>query len=185
LAADTIAKRYGKALSQLCDATQNHTAIFQELKGFVVLYNSSDDLQEMVCNPVVEQNAKKETLQIIVEKMGLSQLAKNFLLYLVDRQRLEYIEAILDDFEGHIDRAAGRVRAEITSATPLSTEEQSRIKAVLMKVSGCSEVVVETRVDASIIGGLVTRIGNVVLDGSVQNQIESMREHLRTNSSRG
>ena len=181
MAADTIAKRYGKALNQLCDATQSHTAVFQELKGFVALYNASDDLQEMVGNPVVEQDAKKETLQIIVEKMELSQLAKNFLLYLVDRQRLEYVEAIVNDFESHIDEAAGRVRAEVTSATPLSAEEQGRIKTAVMKFSGCSEVVVETRVDASIIGGLVTRIGNVVLDGSVLNQIESMRDHLRTN----
>jgi F-type H+-transporting ATPase subunit delta len=102
----------------------------------------------------------------------------NFFKLLLDRGRITAAADISLVYAGLLDEAKGITRAEVSSASPLSSEEVSGISEVLKKVAG-QEVQVEVKEDPSLIGGVVAKIGDLVLDGSVKSQLQSLRESLR------
>ena len=176
-----VIKRYARALLSLCEAQGNAEEITADLQRFVAAYDGSDELRVVVRNPVLPLEVKRATVDAVIRSLSLAPLARNFITLLLDRHRLTFLPAISAEIKHRIDMKAGRLRAEVTSAMPLSETELERATQALRKISGSQNVIVETRVDPAIIGGLVTRIGNVVLDGSVRNQIEGMRDHLLAN----
>lgn len=171
------AKRYAQALIELCDEDQSHARIVRDLSKFAALYKESADLRLVFANPSIALDDKKKILDEVLRRLFANRISRNFLLLLLDRGRMSLAPEIVDEVVRRIDQKAGRLRAQVTSAAPLSTIDTSRIQRALEQMSG-KKVTVETTVDPALIGGVVTRVGNVVLDGSVKNQIESMREHL-------
>ena len=110
-----------------------------------------------------------------MEKSGLSGVVKNFLNLLLDKNRIGAIEAITQHYSMLTDEASGIVRAEITTARPLNTETLARIKASLETVTS-KKIQSEVREDAGLIGGVVVKIGDMVLDGSVKAQLEALKQ---------
>ena len=99
-------------------------------------------------------------------------------MYLLnERERLEEVPGILEDFRERLDKKAGRLHAKVTSAEPLDKKAIDQLKAALEKSSG-KTVVLETTVDPTILGGVVTQVGNVVLDGSVQSMLSNLRKQM-------
>lgn len=177
LIAGKHAKRYALALLELCDEDQSHARIQRDLQKFLGVYESSAELRGALANPSIPVESKRAIVEELLKRQIANRITRNFLLLLLDRGRISLLPEIVADFVHRIDQKAGRVRAEVTSAVPLSSIDSSRIQRALEQMTG-KKVTVETRVDPALIGGVVTRIGNVVLDGSVKNQIETMREHL-------
>jgi F-type H+-transporting ATPase subunit delta len=171
------AKRYAQALLELCDEDQSHARIQRDLTKFVGLYNESRDLREVFANPSIDLESKRRVLDELLKRQLANRITRNFLMLLLDRGRMAVLPGIVEELVRRIDQRAGRLRAEVTSAAPLSSIDTSRIQRALEQMTG-KKVTVETKVDPTIIGGVVTRIGNIVLDGSVKNQIDKMREHL-------
>ncbi len=105
-------------------------------------------------------------------------LTLNFLLLLASKQRERFLVAILKVFLEIVDRKAGRVIAQVTSAVPLNDAQQSDLTQRLLDYSGAAEVRLELGVDAAIKGGTIIRLGDTVLDGSVVTQLQRMRTLL-------
>jgi len=173
-----VAKRYAKALLELGRDDGNFEKYGQELSDMVGLLDESPELEQVLSNPSFELEDRKAVLAKIMEKTSPSPMVANFYKLLMDRNRIGEIRGIEGVYSKLIDDARGITRAEITSASALKDEEIQKLKDSLKAVAG-REVQIEVNEDPSLIGGLKARIGDLVLDGSVKTQLESLKDSLR------
>ncbi len=177
MSASKVSRRYSKALMGLCDKDQSHESVAKDLSQVVAALEAAPDVAAALNDPSVDGDVREKVTGQIISDLKITGLTANFLKLLSDRQRMGEIDGVLEDFQSRLDEKAGRVRATVTSATELSKGDCDRIKAQLEKTTG-KTVVLETAVDASLLGGVVARVGNLVWDGSVQTALSSMREQL-------
>lgn len=173
-----VAKRYAKALLELGRDDGNFEKYGQELSDMVGLLDESPELEQVLSNPGFELEDRKAVLAKVLDKMSPSPMVANFYKLLMDRNRIGEIRGIEGVYSKLIDDARGITRAEITSASALKDEEIQKLKDSLKAVAG-REVQIEVNEDPSLIGGLKARIGDLVLDGSVKTQLESLKDSLR------
>ena len=115
-----------------------------------------------------------------MDKLGATKLVRNTIGVLADRGRLQYLPDVLDALEALSEAETGRVRAEVISAKPLDDAYYNRLKDKLQRATG-QQIVLVKRQDPSLIGGVVTRIGDRVFDGSISNRLNELRETLLAN----
>jgi F-type H+-transporting ATPase subunit delta len=173
-----LTRRYSKALFDLCEDSKTRGNAHSEMKAFLDVYNANAELREVVKNPAFAANEKKATMTAVFEALKLSDLSTRFFTFLLERGRLDCVGGIAEDFGHRLDQEMGRVRVELISALALTPAELKRAEAALTKLTGSKDIVVDCTVDPSVLGGVITRIGNTVFDSSIRNQIENMREHL-------
>lgn len=175
--AGSIARRYAKALLEIGVAQRNFDALNRELERVAALYHDSKELSEVLANPVFPLARRQGVVEELVRRLALSKVIRNFLLLLLDRGRIAYLPSIAREHRALVDLQAGRLRARVTVAKALGPQLEARIKATLEKKTGRA-VLLETREDPSIIGGVVTQVGDLVYDGSVRTQLQTLREQL-------
>jgi len=164
-------------LVELCAETKNHAVIGKQLETFAQTWASSEDLQDLMLNPVVTLADKRDVLTKIFSRFLFAPTTRNFLLVLLDNGRITEVESIARAFAEAMDELQGRLRATVTSAVPMERTDLARIQTALGRLTG-KTVMLEAKVDPSLVGGVVTEIGNVILDGSVKTQLRTLREHL-------
>jgi len=173
-----VAKRYARALLDLGREDGNFEKYGEELAQWVGLLDESAELETVLSNPGLEFDDRRRLLDTFLEKLGLSPMVKNFFRLLMDRGRIDVIREIHSVYDSLIDEVKGITRAEIISAVPLSENDVKRIKEALANVAG-ADVTLKVKEDPSLIGGVVARIGDLVLDGSVRMQLETLKDSLR------
>jgi len=172
-----IAIRYAKALIELCNESLNHAVIGKQLETFAATWRSSTALQNVLESSNATLPDKKEILGKIFARFLFAPTTRNFLFVLLEHQRLEHIDDMVAAFNEMMDESSNRVRATVTSAVPLEKTEIARVQSSVQRLTG-KLVLLEARVDPSLIGGMVTTIGNVVLDGSIRSQLASLKDRL-------
>ncbi len=177
MSASKVARRYSKALVGLCNKDKSHELVAKDLDSVSKALHDNPTVADALASPTVDLGVKARVLEEISKNLALRPLTKSFLLYVNERGRTVEIPGITEDFKSRLDGLSGRIRAVVTSATPLSVLDATRLKAALERASK-KKVLVETQVDASLIGGLVTRIDNLVLDGSVKSELKRLRAEL-------
>jgi F-type H+-transporting ATPase subunit delta len=120
---------------------------------------------------------RRAALQGLAGPLGLSPLLTHFLSFLIDQRRTRDLAAIHEDYVRLAEEAAGRVRGEVVSATPLDPAQLARIRAALARRMG-RELDLAIRVDPDLLGGLVARVGDLVFDGSLRTQLAQLRAQL-------
>jgi F-type H+-transporting ATPase subunit delta len=173
-----ISKRYAKALLSIGKEDGNYAEYGRQLADFSALFAESGELVSVLSNPQFDLDDRRKVLAAIIDKMGLTGIVKNFLNLMLDKGRIALVPEVLEVYQGLTDDLAGLKRAEVTSAASLEDEEVARIKAVLAEVVG-GQVELDVKVDQSLIGGLVARIGDLVFDGSVKTQLMGLKESLK------
>jgi len=173
-----IARRYAKALLAIGREDGQAEAYKEELAGFAKLMADSKELEQAISNPLYASEDRRKVLEVIVEKIAPSKIMASFLFLLFDKGRIKYLGDIRFFYEKLTDELANIVRADVVSAVKLPEESVEKIKAALTKKTG-KEVTIESRVDPSLIGGMITKIGDLVLDGSVKTQLKSLEESLQ------
>lgn len=176
-----LARRYAKALIELCNESKNHAVIGKQLETFADTWNASVDLQTVLESSQATLADKKEILSKIFARYLFAPTTRNFLFVLLEQGRLDHIGDMVAAFHDMLDELSGRVRASVTSAVPLEKAEIGRIQAALQRLTG-KQVALEARVDPSLIAGVVTTVGNVVLDGSIRTQLASLGDQLAGNT---
>ena len=174
----TIAKRYAKALVEIGKEDGKLEKYGQELAAMVALLDQAPELDSVLANPAIDSDSRQKVLGAVLAKAELSPMVNNFLRLLMERKRINEIRNIDLVYSRLTDEVKGITRAEVFSATPLNDEDQTRLKSVLQKMAG-TEVQIEVKQEANLIGGVVARIGDLVLDGSVKTQLESLKDSLR------
>lgn len=173
-----IARRYAKALLTIGREDGQAETYKEELGGFVKLLEEQKELEQTVSNPLYDTESRKKVLQVLVERLGLCKVMASFLLLLFDKGRIQYVKDIYTFYGKLTDELANIVRADFVSAADLPEETIEKIRAALSQKTG-KEVKMEVSVDPALIGGAVTKIGDLVLDGSVRTQLKSLKESLQ------
>ena len=154
----------------------NERIIQEELIGWELMIDSSSQLRLVFANPTISQDQKRNVLEELIARTKVDQITANFLRLLVKNQRLEALKEINKRFSEVLDLRSGVVAAHVTTARPVSDITKETLKEKLARFTN-KQVRLNFTVDESLIGGIVTRIGSTVYDGSIKTQLERM-EHL-------
>ena len=133
-------------------------------------------------NPLFNKNDRKKFLEAVLAATDLSAIMKSFMILLFDKGRIGFIREIASFYKDLADELKGVVKASIVSATELSSDAVDKIKEALSQKTG-KDIVLNVEQDPSLIGGVVTKLGDLVLDGSVKTQLMNMRETLKKGES--
>jgi F-type H+-transporting ATPase subunit delta len=172
-----VARRYAQALLELGVEQGVLDRLVEELGTVAHAWEESPDLQNALENPLVAHAAKKAVISELSEQIGAMPTTKHALLLLVDRRRTQALPYIAQQLRELADARKGVVRAEVTAATPLGDAYYARLQAQLEKMTG-QRVVIDRKTDATLIAGVVTRIGDRILDGSLRTRLQSIRDAL-------
>jgi F-type H+-transporting ATPase subunit delta len=173
-----IAKRYAKALFNLAQEDGKVGQYGQELDDFVRLAGELPDLANAIQNPLYTEAARKSVFQSVADRIGLTPILRSFINLLIEKKRIQNVAEIAEYYHKLIDAHANIARAQIRAATHLEEGVIEEIAQTLGKMTG-KKVVVEFQQDSSLIGGIVAKIGDLVLDGSVRRQLLNFKETMK------
>jgi F-type H+-transporting ATPase subunit delta len=173
----SIARRWAKALFELSDEEGRVEEVGAQLASLRVSLESDPTLQASLRRPAAreERHALADALAVALKA---SPTLADTLRLLADRGRLSWLGAVEGFFRTLADERAGRIRARVLSAVPMSDEAAARLGAALTAATG-RNVVLERAVDKDILGGVVAQVGSQVFDGSIRNQIAQLRRQLK------
>jgi F-type H+-transporting ATPase subunit delta len=173
----SIARRYAKALFEIGVSEGNFERLGQELDDLARAYSESADLRLALENPVIKPSEKQAILKAILPRVAPSPSVQRFAQLLLNRGRIGLLRGAARAYRELADARAGQVRATVTAAVPLGAPELDRVRRALETRTG-RKVIIQTAVDPNLIGGVVARVGDLVLDGSVRTQLDEMRHRL-------
>ena len=173
-----VSKRYAKALFSLGQEDGNFELYGRDLTEFARFCQDNEDFQKVIANPIFPLEDRKKILHVVLEKSGFSDVVKNFLNLLLDKNRIGTIESVTDYYSKLTDEVSNIARAEIITARPLKEDALGRIERSLEELTS-KKIKSEVTEDQDLIGGVVVKIGDLVLDGSVKAQLEGLKESLK------
>ena len=174
--ASIIAKRYGKALF---DLAQDKTGLDRMQAGaerIETLWKTQPQLKDMLLLPTMSKDEKKRVLAAIIDD-DVSEDMLGLLYLLIDKGRILYLPEILQEYQRLRMEEARIAKAYVKSAVSLTKEEEERVQKSLEKALK-REVVLQTEVDADLIGGLVVRVGDQIFDNSLRTKLQNMKKDL-------
>ena len=173
------ANRYAQALFDIARPLHQDEEIEAELDAFSDALKRSPEIEKFLHNPRLKADEKKKFLQQIYQERRheIYEVLLNFFMILFQKNRFNLIHEIAVSFKRIADEAQGQAVAEITTAAPLGKHEEERIVERLEKMAGY-KITVKKEIDPSLIGGLLVRVKNRVIDGSVKHQVDILRKEL-------
>jgi F-type H+-transporting ATPase subunit delta len=175
---NTLARRYAKALVQIGSEDGLIDRFRDELSAIDRLFAGNSELRAAFGNPAFTADQKKEIMKELIAKSGCSELVGNFLLLLVDKNRVAFLDQIVHTYEQLADEQSGVIRPVIKTAFALDDSQISSIQSALEKKTG-KRVVPQVSVDASLLGGVITQIGDTAFDSSVKTQLKRIQDILQ------
>ena len=174
----TAAIRYARALLDVAVKEQADLELVEhELSQFADLFTQYPLLEKVLLNPAVPVPRKRAAVSDLLAQATFTPIVSKLLALLADRDRLVLVPDLLAAYRDRLLDHRHVVRAEVTTAAPLDAPRAQAIQKGLATLTGRT-VMLATKIDPSIIGGLVARIGSTVYDGSVTRQLEKMKERL-------
>lgn len=173
-----LSKRYARALFNLGQEDGSFDLYGQELEAFTNFCRENPEFGNAISNPIFAVGDRKEILQKVLSQSDFSDLVKNFLNLLLDKDRIGVIDAITENYARFTDEASNIAHAEIISAKPLKDETLGKIMKSLEGLTS-KKIKSEVKEDPELIGGVVVKIGDLVLDGSVKAQLEGLKESFK------
>ena len=177
-----IARRYAKALLMIGKEDGQTETYREELSGIAELIHGEKELEQALTNPLYNAAGRRKVLEAVIEKMNLSKVMSSFVFLVFEKGRVGFIGSIDEFYQKLADELKGVARASLVSAAELSSEAVDKIRTSLSKRTG-KDIILEIEQDPTLIGGIVTRIGDLVLDGSIKTQLLNMRESLKRGES--
>jgi F-type H+-transporting ATPase subunit delta len=174
---ETVARRYAAALADVVLKSGETSVVQTELKTWVEIMNANGDLQTVFRNPAIQHQNKENVLENLLERAKPSKTTANFLRILLRNSRLTELDKINERFSLELAERSGVASAQITSARPLGEAEKAELKTNLEKLTG-KKVDLTFETDEKLIGGVVTKIGSTVYDGSIKTQLQQLNEQL-------
>lgn len=174
---EAIARRYARAVFEIGKESGTLPALTRDLSELAATYSSSAELRDVLDNPLVPDEPREGLLTELSTRMGLSQTSLSTAKLLGRRRRLAALPEIARQLSKLVDEESGVVRALVTSAGPLTEAYLNELKAALEKSTGHKVTIIHKQ-DPSLIGGVVTQIGDQVIDGSIRARLQSFRESL-------
>lgn len=170
--------RYAGALFELASEEGKVAEVESDLASFQSLLDESTDLRRLVASPVFSADEQGRALTALSEKAGLTGLTTNFLCVVARNRRLFALPQMIKAFKALAASSRGEVTAEVTTAQPLTDEQSAQLKETL-KASVGKDVMLDTRVDPAILGGLIVKMGSRMVDSSLRTKLTAIRLGLK------
>jgi F-type H+-transporting ATPase subunit delta len=175
---ETIAKKYARALFELALEDKEYERCGREIESFTILISENLQLWGLFTGPAGDTELRRSALDAVLEKTKYLPLVNNFIRLLMDKERLVIIGDIARAYGRLLDEHEGKTKARLVSAAPLSDGEITEIRKGLS--TGLKrEIILETSVDPTLIGGSVAYVGGLVFDGSIRTQLTTIRDNLK------
>lgn len=174
-----VAERYARAIFELGVEAGQLPALTEQIRSFADSYAGSRELQAVLGNPLVEAEKRSAVLSDVAGRVGLTGVGLSAIRLLADRNRLGSISEIAQRLVSLADEKAGVVRATVTSAGPLPESFYQRLTQEL-EAATSRKVTIERKEDPSLIAGVITRIGDNTIDGSVKGRLAEIQRQLST-----
>lgn len=174
-----IANRYAQALAEVSFKLGQHEAVERELEQFGQLLDGNRELSAFYEDPAIGPARKKAATSQLLARLGFCKTAGNFIHVLVERDRMGYFNEMLEAFRQGVRDRLGIVEVGVTTSTEIGQPLRDQLTRNLEQLSG-KRVQLRFRTDPQILGGVITRLGNTIYDGSVRQQLQQMKERLST-----
>lgn len=173
-----VAKSYAKALFELARERTHVDAVGKELEDVAALMVQQPELVAFLSRPWVAATAKRGAVAEMAARLGASPLTRDFLALIATRSRADHLSAIAAAYRALDDDAHGRARVKLRSAIALTDAERASLSARLSRMLQGRTLVIEESVDPRLLGGFVAEVGSMILDGSLDTQLDRMRDRL-------
>ncbi len=173
-----LAKRYAKALFQVGKEENALDDFNKALAEMAKLHAEVPEVGDVLTNPLYPQDVREKVMTHLVEALQAPTLMANFFNLLVQKRRADVLPDIAQVFRVLVDEERNMCRGTVISAAAISSDLNDKIKSTLEKITG-KQVVVANEVDPAIIGGIIARVGDLVLDGSIKTQLKGLEESIK------
>jgi F-type H+-transporting ATPase subunit delta len=173
-----LSLRYAHAFASVATSARlDAAAVEQQLNDFSGTLAASRELREVLMNPSIANDQKLKVLDAIAGRIGMYPQVRNFLAVIMDHQRLAELDEILTEYHAVVDEQSNLAEAEITSALALNDQDRAELEAQVEKLAG-GRVRATYHQDATLLGGVVVRLGSTVYDGSIRAQLQQLKHRL-------
>ena len=173
-----LAKRYAKALFAIGKEDGTYEAYSEALAAVAALFNSNPEVEDALTNPLYPVDIREKAMGAIIDSMQADKVMGNFLNLLVQKKRAAILPEIAEEFKIMVDEDKNISHGKVVSAIELDSELHNKIQATLEKITG-KKVELTASVDPSIIGGVIAKVGDLVLDGSIRTQLASLKGSIK------
>jgi F-type H+-transporting ATPase subunit delta len=173
-----VSGRYATALFELARDEKSIDAVKADLERFDAMLLDSADLKRLVRSPVFSSDVQSKALSAVLDKADISGISANFLKVLTANRRLFAVDQVIRAFRALVAKFKGEATADITVAEKLSDKNLDALKAALKSVTG-KDVSLDVKVDPSIIGGLVVKLGSRMVDSSLRTKLNSIKHAMK------
>jgi F-type H+-transporting ATPase subunit delta len=172
-----IARRYAKALINLAEKGKELEKTGEHFSELAETYKESVELREVLSDTKVSSEQKQSVLKAVLKKLKAPALVDTFSRYLLSKRRITLLPSIESAFNLLLQEKLGRIEARVTVAHELPNATVAKLEKSISEYSG-KDVAISITIDPAIIGGIVTRIGSVVIDGSIHTQLNQIRQTI-------
>ena len=173
----SITRRWAKALFAIGEEHGNLLGLLKEVQRAADAWTTSEELRDTMTNPLIDSRARLAVWSSLIKRIGVTKMGKNFLMLLFEKARLTELAGISRELQDLCDNKDNRLRVEVIGAVPVSEGVVTRLRSALVRSTG-KAVMVTTREDPSIIGGVITRVGDLMYDGSIRTRLSRMKEGM-------
>jgi F-type H+-transporting ATPase subunit delta len=174
-----VAGRYAFALHELASERNATAEVTQALAAFQRLMGESADLRRLVESPVFSAAEQVKALDAVLSAAGIGGITANFIRLVAMKRRLFALPGTISAFQRLEEKAKGVVRAEATVAAPLSSDQEAALRHALAATTGGKIVSLNVKTDASIIGGIIVKLGSRMVDSSLKTKLNSIRTRMK------
>lgn len=173
-----LAKRYAKALFSVAGEEGASAGYARALNDMAQLYAAVPELGDALSNPLYPLEVREKVLEALLPSLGASRMMGNFFRLLVQKRRAVIIPDVAEVFQDMVDAENNTCQGTLISAMEIDAALNAKVKATLEKITG-KQVLLTTKVDPSIIGGIIAKVGDLVLDGSIRTQLACLKESIK------
>jgi len=170
---NSLATPYAEALLQVSESRKETDTVADQVRDLLAIWNNSPELRDAMASPVLEPEAKKAALAGLFADQ-LTESLQNLLKLLADRQRIAMLDSVLLRFLELYRQLRNITLARVTSATPLSDEQQAQLNARVQAIAGTPSVEFDLKVDPALIGGFIVSLDSRVIDASLAGQVRRL-----------
>ena len=171
------ARRYAKALFQIARETASMPAVGDDLGRFLERFDGDAQLHDVLTRPWIKGADRRAIAVAVAEGEGCGALVRDFVGLLAERGRIDHLTEIIAAYRNSVDEDLGQARATVRTAAPLTDPEKRELGRRLEAALG-KRILLEERVDPTLLGGFVAQVGSYIVDGSLDGQLARMRERL-------
>lgn len=174
-----LATRYAAALFELAESRNQLDAVAADLAALAKMIVDSADLKRLINSPVLSRAEQGKAMAAVVKAAGFGELTQKFMGLIAQNRRLFAVPAMIKAYQKQLAAKRGELTAEVTAARTLTAQQQAAVSDAIKRVVGGGSVAIDVKVDPSLLGGLIVRVGSRMIDNSLKTKLQKMQLSMK------